>query len=159
MATLMAEVELEQEDARPAPPNRMAIALLALIGVLISTYMSAYKLGLIGSIMCGTGGCERVQNSPWAEFMGVPVPFIGLAGYGALLGLALLGLQPRFSDDRRIPLLLLAGATIGLAFSGYLTWLEAAVIHAWCQWCIISAVLASLLFLTTLPELRRLRGS
>jgi len=137
--------------------NRMGLAVLALVGVLISAYMTLYKFGFIGSIMCGTGGCETVQNSPWAEFMGVPVPLIGLVGYGGLLMLSMLGIQPRFMDDRRISTLLLAGATIGLIFSGYLTYLEAAVIHAWCRWCIVSAVLATLIFLCALPELRLLR--
>src|SRR5690606_32369876 len=79
----------------PAPPlNRMVMAVLALIGVLISIYMLMYHLGLLGSIMCGTGGCETVQNSPWASFLGVPVPLLGLFGYGALLAAALLGLRP-----------------------------------------------------------------
>lgn len=136
----------------------MAVALLALIGILIAAYMSAYKFGLLGSIVCGTGGCETVQNSPWSVFIGIPVPVIGLAGYGLLLITSVLGLQPRFEDDRRVSIVLIAGAAIGLAFSIYLSWLEATVIHAWCRWCIVSAILASLIFLFTLPEFRRVRS-
>lgn len=139
--------------------NRMAVALLALIGLLISAYMTAYKFGLLGTILCGTGGCETVQNSPWAVFAGVPVPVIGLLGYGALLAAALLGVQPRFMDDPRVAMVLIAGASIGMLFSAYLTWLEAAVIHAWCQWCIVSAILATLIFIFTLPEFRRARSA
>ena len=138
--------------------NRMGIALLALVGVLISVYMSAYHFGWLGSIACGTGGCETVQNSPWANFAGVPVPIIGLIGYGLLMVLSVLGIQDRFEDDRRIPLLLTIGAVIGLAFSAYLTYLEASVIHAWCRWCIVSAILATLIFVFTVPEFRRIRG-
>jgi hypothetical protein len=55
-------------------------------------------------------------------------------------------------------LVLAGGATIGLLFSAYLTYLEAFVIHAWCRWCIASAVLAVLIFIFTLPEFRRLRS-
>ena len=138
--------------------NRMGMALLALAGVLVSVYMTAYKLGLVGSLVCGTGGCETVQNSPWSIFMGVPVPYIGLVGYGALFVIALLGIQPRFEDDRRIPLLLIAGAVTGAAFSAYLTYLEASVIHAWCRWCIVSAIIAGLILVLALPELSRLRA-
>ena len=119
--------------------------------------MSAYKFGLLGTILCGTGGCETVQNSPWAVFLGVPVPLLGLGGYGALMVLSMLGLQPRFAEDRRISILLLLGATIGLAFSAYLTYLEAAVIHAWCRWCVVSAILAVIIFLLALPEIANLR--
>ncbi len=144
----------------PAPPlNRMVMAVLALIGVLISIYMLMYHLGLLGSIMCGTGGCETVQNSPWASFLGVPVPLLGLLGYGALLAAALLGLRPGLVGDRRVAGVLVAGAVIGVGFSIYLTYLEMYVIHAWCRWCIASAVLAGLLFLAAIPEFTRLRGS
>lgn len=137
----------------------MGIAVLALIGLLIAGYMSAYKLGLLGVIACGTGECERVQHSPWAVFLGIPVPYLGFLGYGLLLGGALLGLQPGLESDRRIAAVLLAGALIGFAFSAYLTYLEAAVIHAWCRWCIGSAVVATLVLLFAIPEVGRLRRS
>lgn len=154
-AAAQPEAESEQETAPPV--SRMIIAVLALIGVLISTYMLLYHIGVIGSILCGTGGCERVQNSPWAEFYGIPVPLLGLLGYGGLLVLAMLGIQPRFTTDGRLAALLLFGGFVGFAFSMYLTYLEAFVIHAWCRWCIASAVLATLLFVAALPELARLR--
>jgi uncharacterized membrane protein len=136
--------------------NRMFIAVLALIGVLISTYMSAYKFGLLGEIACGSGGCRMVQNSPWSVFYGIPVPVIGLLGYTAMLVAALAGVQS-FVHSRMVPLVITGGAVIGLAFTAYLTYLEAFVIHAWCRWCIASAVLAVLIFLFALPEFRRLR--
>lgn len=145
-----------QESVKP-PMHRMGIAVLALIGLLISTYMSLYKLGVFGVIACGAGDCDRVQNSPWAVFLGIPVPYIGFLGYGALMAAALMGMQPGFLRDRRISAVLVAGATIGLAFSAYLTYLEAAVINAWCRYCIASAILAALIFLFTLPEFGFLR--
>lgn len=145
------------EESVAAPVNRMIIAILALIGVLISTYMQMYHMGLLGAILCGSGGCEVVQNSPWAEFYGVPVPLLGLLGYGGLLTLAMLGIQPRFAADRRIAALLLAGGIIGFGFSMYLTYLEAFVINAWCRWCIGSAILATLLLVAALPEVALLR--
>lgn len=154
MGTLAAEVPAATGMVRP---NRMAIAILALTGLLVSTYLSLYSFGLIGDIACGAGGCQVVQNSPWAVFLGVPVPLIGWVGYGVLFVVALLGLQPRFENMPAVPLLLIGGAGIGLAFSAYLTYLEAFVIHAWCRWCVVSATLAVVIFLSTLPEIRHLR--
>jgi uncharacterized membrane protein len=149
--------QLPHEAPVSAATNRMLLALFALLGVLLAAYMSAYKLGLFGTILCGSGGCETVQNSPWAVFLGVPVPFIGLFGYGAMFVLSLLALQPRFALNRSLAALLLAGATLGLLFTVYLNYLELAVIHAWCRWCIGSAVIMTLIFLAALPELQRLR--
>jgi uncharacterized membrane protein len=72
---------------------------------------------------------------------------------------ALLGLQPRFMASRGVPLLLLGGGAVGVAFSAYLTYLEAYVIRAWCQWCVTSAILMVLAFLFSLPEIKRIRKS
>jgi uncharacterized membrane protein len=141
----------------PAPPkNRMGITLFAVIGVLISLYMTLHKLGLIGELLCGTGSCEIVQTSKWAVFMGVPVPYWGLAGYSVLTTLGLAGLQPRFVDNRALRIALIVMSTFAFGFTAYLTALEAFVINAWCRWCIGSAVVATLIFLCTLPEFRRL---
>lgn len=151
---------MERDEAPVAsrpPVNRMAIAVLSLIGLLIATYMSLFKMGLLGYVVCGDGNCDRVQNSPWAVFLGVPVPYIGFLGYLALMATALAGMQPRFLADRRVSLVLLAGALIGLIFSAYLTYLEAAVINAWCRYCIASAILATLIFLSAIPEIGSLR--
>jgi uncharacterized membrane protein len=158
MAVRAADVPEAAEGTATVMLNRMAIAVLALIGILISLYMSAYSFGFMGAIVCGDGGCQVVQDSPWARMYGVPVPVIGLLGYGALFVLALAGLQPALAGGRAVPLLLAGGAAIGLGFSAWFTYLEAFVIHAWCHWCVASAVVTVFVFLFTLPEFRRLRG-
>ena len=148
------------EESRAAPPlNRMLIAVFALIGVLVSAYLTLYKLGFIGSLVCGTGSCETVQASKWAVFIGIPVPLLGLVGYLALLVVALLGIQPGWEQRRALPLLLFLLADAGFVFSLYLSYLEAFVIHAWCRWCIASAIIATLIWLFSLAELPRLRSS
>jgi uncharacterized membrane protein len=146
------------ERATMAMLNRMAIAVLALVGILISLYMSAYSFGFMGNIVCGDGGCRIVQDSPWSRLWGVPVPAIGLVGYGALFVVALAGLQPRFAGSRAVALLLAGGAIVGLGFSAWFTYLEAYVIHAWCHWCVGSAVVTLLVFICALPEFGRLRS-
>jgi uncharacterized membrane protein len=137
----------------------MAVALLALVGLLVALYMLAYALGLTGPVICGVGDCEAVQSSPYSRVGPFPIAGFGVLGYLGLLALALLGLQPSYRASRLVPLGLLAGGVLGVAFSAYLTYLEAFVIHAWCQWCISSAIIMVLAFLASLPELRRLGGS
>lgn len=135
----------------------MAIAVLALVGLLISLYLALHKLGYVGSLQCGVGDCGTVQSSRYSVFLGFPVAYWGIAAYSVFLGLALLGIQPRWVGSRWIALALFAMATVGLAFSAYLTYLEAAVIRAWCQWCVVSAILVALIFLLAIPGLRRAR--
>ena len=74
---------------------RMSAALTALAGVFISAYLWLYKLGKIGTLTCGTGGCETVQLSPYSRFLGLEVAAIGAVGYALLLALSLASLNAR----------------------------------------------------------------
>lgn len=135
--------------------HRQAIALLALIGLLIALYLALHRLGAIGSLQCGTGGCETVQSSAYAVFLGVPVAFYGVAGYLALLVVSLAGLQPALAERRGPTRLLAAMAGLGLAFTLYLTYIELFVIHAICRWCVGSAVVIAAIAAVAFAALRR----
>jgi len=121
--------------------HRQAIALLSLAGLFIALYLWLYKIGLIGSLTCGTEGCEVVQTSRYAVFLGLPVALHGVLGYGVLLGASLVGLQPRWLARREPTLALTALATLGMLFTAYLNYLAAFRIHALCRWCVASAVI------------------
>jgi len=150
----------DMPGAAAGPPlNRMLVSVLSLIGFFVALYLWAHNSGLTGPIVCGVGDCATVQSSPYARIGGVPVSAIGVAGYTALFALSMAGLRPGRRESKTIAALLLAGAFTGTAFSAYLTYLEAAVIRAWCQYCVASAIIITLIFLTTLPEIGRLRGS
>ena len=135
----------------------MAMALLSLAGVFIATYLFLFKIGKIGVLACGTGSCEKVQLSPQSRFLGLDVALIGMLGYGILLVLALLALQPRFAGPGW-PSRLLAGLSgSGVLFTGYLTSLELFVIGAVCRYCVASAVIITVIFLLAATDLRRSR--
>lgn len=137
--------------------RRMALAVLALAGTFVSLYLYLYKIGKIGTLACGTGGCETVQLSPQSRFLGVEVALIGVIGYLLLLGLAVASLQPRFLG-RSWPLLGLFVATGGaFFFTAYLKYLEFFVIHAVCRWCVVSAVIITIMFVVAAVEWRRAR--
>lgn len=143
-----------------APPvNRMVIAILSLAGFFVAFYMLAHSLGWTGPLVCGVGDCATVQSSKYARIGPLPVPALGLVGYMLILGTAFLGIQPGHRNATMVSRALVGLSTVALLFSGYLTYLEAYVIHAWCQWCVISAVLATLIFIAALPEWKRLGGN
>ena len=133
------------------------MAVFALVGVFVSIYLTLHRVGVIGTLACGAdGGCSTVQTSSYATFVGIPVPFLGLAGYLVLFVLSLKGASG-VANERRMAIVLLALSAIAFAFSLYLTALEAFVIHAWCRWCVVSAIIATLIFICSLPEAARLR--
>ena len=135
---------------------RMSAALLSLAGLFISGYLYLYKIGRIGTLACGTGGCETVQLSSWSRFSGLEVSLIGVVGYAGLLLLGLVSLQPIFSRQRWPSTLFALLAGVGVGFSAYLTYLELFVIHTICRWCVASALIIAAIFLLALLDRRRM---
>lgn len=133
--------------------KRMAVAVLALVGVFIATYLALYKMGVIGHLACGLGGCERVNTSRWATLAGLPVAGWGVAFYMLTLLVAVTGTSPAWSGRREISLALVLISGVGLAFSGWLTYLELYVIGAVCRYCVVSAILVTLIFLLSVSDL------
>jgi uncharacterized membrane protein len=147
----------EAEAVRtPGPPlARMVIAVLALIGFLVSAYLTLYKAGVLGVIQCGAnGGCSVVQASEYAVFLGLPVALYGAGAYAVILVLALLGVQPGRAELRWIAVALVVLSGVGVGVSALLTYISSAVIGAYCRWCLVSAALITLIFLASLVGLR-----
>jgi uncharacterized membrane protein len=132
----------------------MLAAFVALAGLFVALYLTLYKLGYIGTLVCAVGSCEVVQTSKWATLLGYPVAAWGVAFYVAVLAVTLAGLRPSLVDSRRVSLLLVAMTATGVLFSLWLTYLELFVIDAICQWCVVSAVLATILFVIAILDLR-----
>ncbi len=133
--------------------HRQAIALLALVGLFVAVYLWLHAIGIGGAIKCGaSGGCDVVQTSRWAVFLGQPVALYGVIGYAVILIVALAGLRPAALVQRGWSALLFGLATIGFGFTLYLTYLELFVIHAICRWCVGSAVIITVIWLIAMLE-------
>jgi uncharacterized membrane protein len=132
---------------------RMGAALMSLVGVFVSAYLYLYKIGRIGTLACGTGGCETVQTSQWSRLLGVEVALIGVVGYALLLVVALVALRPALAALRWPNTVLTVLAAGGVLFTAYLTYLELFVIHAVCRWCVGSAgIITAILVLALLDR-------
>ena len=134
------------------------MALISLLGLFLGVYLTLYKFGYIGSLVCNVSSCEQVQSSRWSVFLGLPVATWGLGFYAVMLALSLVGLQASFEDSPAISLALLGIATVGLLFTAWLNYLEAFVLNAWCEWCIASALMVVALFALAVADWQRARG-
>ncbi|HEY3222154.1 MAG TPA: vitamin K epoxide reductase family protein [Gemmatimonadales bacterium] len=140
--------------------HRQAIALLALVGLFVALYLWLHALGIGGAIKCGaSGGCETVQTSRWAVFLGLPVALYGVVGYLAILVVAIVALRPPALSQPRWSTWLVLLATVGFGFTLYLTYLELFVIHAICRWCVGSAAIITAIWVVAVWELRRKDGT
>jgi uncharacterized membrane protein len=137
--------------------KRKWMALISLAGLFLGAYLTLYKVGVIGVLACNVGSCEQVQTSRWSVFLGLPVATWGVGFYLLMLVLSIAGLQPRFSDSRQLSLAVMLLAGWGVVFTAWLNYLEAFVIHAWCEWCLGSAGMVLLLFVLAVTDWRETR--
>jgi uncharacterized membrane protein len=122
---------------------RVAVAVLSLAGLGVAGYLTWVHYADLEPICAGgSGGCEKVQSSDYAELAGIPVALLGLIGYGAILAsLAVPGDAGRFAGALL--------ALVGFGFSAWLTYVELFEIDAICQWCVASAVIMTALAVVT----------
>ena len=118
---------------------------LALAGTAVSGYLVIENLQGDTGVCVGVHGCAEVQNSRYGKILGVPLSVPGVLLYGALIVLAFAWYRNVAGYRPEVALLGFLGALGGFLMSGYLTYLEAFVLDAWCSYCIVSALLMSAL--------------
>jgi uncharacterized membrane protein len=134
--------------------KRMGMALVSLLGLFLGVYLTLYHYGFIGTIACGISSCEKVQSSRWSMLLGLPVALWGTGFYAMMLALSIAGLQPQFADSRRLALIVLVLSVWGAAFTGWLNYLEAFRLEAWCEWCLGSASMVLVLLILSVLNWR-----
>ena len=112
-----------------------AAAVLSLLGLTDALYLTVQHLSG-HSVPCSvTGGCEEVLTSSYAVVAGVPLAALGAAAYFSAVSLSILA---AFGYRNAAKLLLPLVATMVLV-SVWLFYLQAFVIRAFCQFCLLSA--------------------
>ena len=117
---------------------------LALVGLGDTLYLSYFQyLNIVPS--CAIAGCDIVLTSVYSKFFGVPLSYVGLVYYVYMLCLAtLVAFDPRSRGLRWGAVLY---TSIGVLYSLYaIFYVQATLIGAFCQYCLISAFVTLLLF-------------
>lgn len=132
---------------------RISIAL-AVLGLLVSIYMTIYKLTENNSMCLGSGDCASVNASIYSEVNGIPVAVVGVAGYLAILVLLLMENRMEFLKTNGT--LVIFGLTlVGFLFTVYLIYIELFLIRALCPFCVTSQAAMTLLFILSVIRLVR----
>lgn len=124
-------------------------SVVAVVGLVDAIYLTVHHYTAEPVPCSVTGGCEMVLTSAYSEFMGVPLAAFGAAAYFAAFCLALLSAFGNSSTWRLFGI----HTAIMAVFSGWLIYLQAAVIGAFCQYCLLSAGTTGALFLLFLISL------
>ena len=133
--------------------SQLAIAL-SILGLLVSIYMTIYKLFPDSNMCIGSGGCESVNSSRYSEVSGIPVAIFGIGGYVAILAVLLLEKRNRFIKENGS--MLFFGLSItGFLFTVWLIYVEIALLKALCPFCLTSQVAMTVIFILSVIRLIR----
>ncbi|MDT4898641.1 MAG: hypothetical protein QOH25_3718 [Acidobacteriota bacterium] len=147
------QAEVETSPARRSATRQsiylyIAAALLSLVGLADSIYLTVEHLAG-RSVQCTiTSGCEEVLTSTYATISGLPLAGVGAAAYFIVFSLAILAAF----GNRRTGDFLFYVVALMLAVSLYLFALQAFVLHAFCQFCLLSGAVTLLLSLVVAVE-------
>ncbi len=124
--------------------------LVAVIGLVDSLYLSVthYTNALVPCSF--THGCETVLRSSYSEIFGIPV-----AAFGVIFYITVLSASVFFIQHKTYHWWLSVWGVIGFFSTVYLIYIQAFILHAYCQYCLLSAltstsiaILGGMLYLT-----------
>jgi uncharacterized membrane protein len=119
-------------------------AVAALVGFADSSYLTAQHMRGALPPCTVVLGCEQVLTSRYATIAGMPVSALGMLYYGTLLVALIAYIDIR---DQRI----IRGAAwltvAGFVGTLYFLYLQAFVLHVFCQYCLLSACTSFVLVL------------
>ena len=120
----------------------VAIAVLSFIGMFDALYLSLKRNA--GPIPCHvTRGCTDVLTSRYSELFGIPISTFGLIFYVTVFSLAVF----QISGAGKTLNWVFWPASAGLAISTLLVGIQAFALNAWCEYCLLSAILVFSIFL------------
>jgi uncharacterized membrane protein len=118
---------------RAAGPNWPLLAL-SVAGMVLAGYLTYTGWSGDRAAYCEAGGgCDIVQSSQWATFLGVPTAFWGLLLYATLTYVAVRVRRPVPRWQRAW-----VAAALGWGVSVYLTVISVFVLNATCPYCLAS---------------------
>ena len=134
--------------SNPGGPLTFIVLMLAACGIVLTTYLSYTALFEAHPAFCSEGsGCDLVQSSRWATFLGMPTAAWGLFTY---LVMATLVWRTRTKSKSWTPLIFVAIGGFGI--SAYLTVVSIVEIEATCAYCLASFGIITAIMLLTLAQ-------
>lgn len=134
---------------------KIAAVLVALVGLGDAAYLTVHHY-TDEPVPCSiVAGCETVLTSSYAEIAGIPLAAFGAGAYFAAFSLAVLAVYGNLTAWKLFGALTMIMA----AFSCWLIYVQAILLNAFCQFCLLSALTTFTLLVLYLVSLAGRRSS
>ncbi|MBI5078151.1 MAG: vitamin K epoxide reductase family protein [Candidatus Yonathbacteria bacterium] len=119
------------------------VIVLALVGFTDSAFLLAKRVSGAPIPCFITSGCDTVSKSPYSVLFGIPLSAWGVLFY---LGIGFLALLYMDTKNLLVARLIPIATTLGFLSSAYFIYIQKFKIGAFCIYCILSAIVSTLLF-------------
>lgn len=136
----------QSSEKQLALPKWLIFSFIAVsfIGFIDSSYLTVSHYSGIGVNCTLTEGCGEVTTSEYSKVFGIPLALIGMLYYLTMLIGALLYFDTKNEKIIEVLRIFVWGGLLG---SIYFVYLQLVVIQAICEYCMLSAVTSTLLFI------------
>jgi len=123
------------------------LLLITALGIINTIYLSYHAIRgtMVKCLFLPQESCDKVQRSKYSKTLGVPNPYLGLLMLSVIFILAFM-----YSVGSAPFWLVFVTITGGFLFSVYFLYIQAAVLKAYCTWCVVSFFIFLLLFIVAL---------
>ncbi len=141
----------------PPTNKKLSIFLIILpaLGFLDSLYLSVEHIRRAVPVCIRSFKCDLVTTSKYSVLLGVPLPYLGLIYYATLFILAVLFFE-KFSLKILNVIRLISG--VGLIASLWFLYIQGGILHAWCIYCILSAIFTALIHILSHLQYKKMTG-
>lgn len=138
--------QLLKRQLKTVPSSLVIIVLvIAILGFADSTYLTVEHFkGVIPPCSIAGGECGVVLQSAYAKILGMPVSLLGSIYY-LIVAVGVFA----YIDSKKTKILkwILLFTAFGLIASAWFVFVQAFILHAYCLYCLGSALTSTLLFL------------
>lgn len=132
------------------------ILAVSTLGFIDATYLTVQHYTDIALPCTITYGCETVTNSSYSMIFEIPVALLGACFYLSILFLCYAALEFKQKKLLKVASLL---SIFGFAFSLWFVFVQIFIIHAICQYCMLSAITSTTIFIASMIYLYKLKTS
>ncbi len=120
---------------------------VSILGFFDSVYLTIQHYTQFALPCTITHGCDIVTKSEYSSIMGVPVALLGAIYYLTIFLAAYIIIETKKTEYLRF----IAIATpLGFLFSAWFVYLQLFVLHAICQYCMLSAITSTTMFVVSM---------
>ncbi len=128
---------------------KLGIALLGFMGFFVALHIYKEKRANRPLVCPMKFHCDSVVNSDYSKFFGISVEIFGMLYYGFIF-LAYILTAIFYPVPVLFLIILSLISVIAFLFSVYLVSVQAFILKIYCSWCLVSALISTIIFILTL---------